>query len=214
MKKLLSVFLILGLALPVLSGCQSTIASSWEAEQEKKVFDFDLSDIYSEETGFHFPGISWGETFADYQAKFDYPVTELLNYGDDEKKVYEADDLRMKIFDRVTNSGALSCDGNDVCTEISVAFDTNGKESELSQDEMKEKLETYLREKFGEPADTEKTEQEVGKEMANTVTYVWKASAADGKKTEMHLGVMYLPYAGEPSCLSLGFLWTPAETGK
>lgn len=206
MKKFLILMLSILLGLSALTGCESTLAPLFEKDVAE-VPELSIEEFFSEEQGFHFPTAEWGINFADFQAKNDYPVSELLTYGDDENKLYSLDGMKRKVLGRVNDEASAAFNKEDICREVSVAFSMKTENPTISQDDFWKEYLPALTEKFGEPEKSEENGDLGDNDVKRTETYIWKYTTPDGKETELHFSAMYLSYAGEPSYIAIGFLW-------
>lgn len=215
MKKRTIVLSVLLAAAFALSGCKSTLREGMEAiEAANRIEELDLNTVFSEEEGFHAPGIRWGLKLKEIPVVQDYTLQGMVSYGQDGEMTYKAVGLQNRFLGRVNDEATVTVNKNEVGFMVSYLFSADQLEEErktdpelIGQKALSEQYFQKLTEAFGEPDDvTEHTENIQGLDTKYR-TYFWSCETADGKQTQMQWADAYVAGADEPNYVTLGFVW-------
>ena len=103
MKKTFMILLSLLLTASLMSaaGCRSRLKEGIERDRKRYIVnEFSLEDAYSEEEGFHYPGVPWGTGIASLQELLGVTISDVAGYGENGVLFYNADQLRTKVLAR------------------------------------------------------------------------------------------------------------------
>ena len=214
MKKASMIFLSFVLILSMLStaACRSRLQEGIERDRKRYIVnEFSLEDAYSEEEGYHFPGLTWGDPISAVQEKLGVMITKVNGYGTNNIISYDAEQLRIKLLGRTSDGATIVCVG-DVMYMISAVFESNGDEvSVIGQSDLKEQYVAKMTEVYGEPSNHENMEKEIQEQKMYYETWYWDAKTSDGKDTQIQFGTSSAIPGGEPAYISLGVVWLMDE---
>ncbi|GEM_PF-2957140 len=198
-----------------LTGCKSTLAEAIALEKARSIVnELDLDAIFSEEEGFHYPGVAWNANVEAVQAATNSAITKLYGYGTNGSTIYTAEYLRSKLLGRKNDDATVSFTESDGCYMFAFVFSNDEVTSDvLSQSDLFEQYYAKLCEKFGEPDDKiETTPDEESDTVTDTTTYLWEYETPDGTVTQLQWGEAFLDYTEEPDYITLGLVWRVANT--
>lgn len=209
MKKTITVLTALLLALALAgTGCRSRLKEGIEQDKKRYVVDeLDPEKCYSEEDGYHYPGVPWGTHVGGLQEAIGVSVSKVSGYGENNVIFYEAQQLRGKIMGRTSDGSSVGCVGDTIYL-ISLVFDSSSSEvAGISQSDLRSQYLEKLKAAFGEPDDYQQT-QKVISEITNYYDiWYWDAETPDGKKTQFQLASSATLPGGEPAYISVGVVW-------
>ncbi len=208
------------IALGVLSGagCRSMIEMRLMNEAERSVpKPLTLSELYTEQGGYCFPGFTWGQNFSDFQRLTDFAVTDLEGYTENGETVYTAGDLHRTIFGRENDSGNVGILDDEIVDFVSIGFQTpeTPDENTLSIAELSSKMQEELVRLFREPDETVTHSDTVNNVVYTMRTSFWRKEV-NGRVTELQWGTATAAGMEDPSFASLGvaFSFPEGETNQ
>lgn len=204
--------LALGLALcfgaMTLFGCRSTIGPAIEeAKRRAQVHEIDVSDMFSEESGFHYPGYVWGHEFSEFQKAADFPITGIAGYSED-GTFYDCSEWNVKI-------GELQNDGATVAADMEervqlVLFEFDGDKTSLST-ELFENFAEEIGKNFEIKPSVEERDDQADNATYHYVTYYWRYTMEDGKETSLQWAAAYVKGAENPSAMTFSLSYIAPE---
>ena len=210
MKKTFMILLSLLLTASLMSaaGCRSRLKEGIERDRKRYIVnEFSLEDAYSEEEGFHYPGVPWGTGIASLQELLGVTISDVAGYGENGVLFYNADQLRTKVLGRTSDGASIGC-VKDTLYMISHVFDSGSDETaSISQKDLRDQYLEKVKEAFGEPDRHEETERVISEVTNYYDVWYWDAETADGKKTEFQLASSSILKGGDPSYISIGVVW-------
>lgn len=213
MRKIGAVLAAAVLALCSLAGCKSTLRAALEVAAEQEAYhEIDLSKVYSENDGYHYPGILWGYEVKECQEALNYSIDKVSAYGTNGESIFDLQRVHVTVNGRKNDNATLAATKDNITYMVTAAFDNeNPEEGELSQRELFNSYYETLVEKFGEPTSTVDEDRKADAKTMHYISHAWKATTPEGKETEMQLGAAFEIGSEDPTYVTFGFVWSNKE---
>ena len=208
LQKLLALVLSAVLVCVTFSGCMSPLASALEAERKaREVKPLDLKEIFNEEQGFHFPGLQWDMDVTAVREKTQAPITTIIGYSEGGEVAYNANGMRMSVFDQVNDQTAVTVTKDGIVYLISLIYYQDGSNAgrTMGLEEIYNGLQKELTQAYGE-ASALTDDHEVNGTKTVTESLEWTYSLKDMRVTHLQLAKTTVGDAKEPGYISLGFV--------
>ena len=207
MKKA-AVLLSLLLMILALSGCMSPLARSIELERKlNRVTELDLEQVFSEEEGFHYPGISWGSTIQEVRDITGAPLDNIVGYAENGDIVYSGLGFKVSLLNVTDDQTTAGVTHEGQCYMISLIYmNDENTVRDVKLKDLYDRVRAQLTERFGEGTETKDTHP-VSNVATTTITSDWSHTDKNGRTTHLQLGTAQVAGTDEPGFFSLGFVW-------
>jgi len=215
MKKLTALFTaVLLLAASLLTGCRSPLSRG--LERSAKLYgtnELDLTTVFSEEDGFHYPEITWDMTIEQIQETTYASIAQLMGVSDEYGISYEMSGLTKALLGRKNDSSVVNTNPDGLCYLVSIVYELSDNEGikSIGLQDLFDQYGEKIREVYGEPEDSVDEVRTVESTKVRYVTSYWEYTTASGITTQLQWSVAYVSGATAPSYLTLGFTATEAE---
>ncbi|MBR0087995.1 MAG: hypothetical protein IJL98_09690 [Lachnospiraceae bacterium] len=207
MKKAAVLFTVLLLLLSF-TGCMSPLAKSMELERKlNQVTELDLDQIFSEEEGFHYPGVSWGRSIKEVREIVGAPLDNVAGYAENGDIIYSGLGFKVSLLNVTDDQTTAAVTHEGLCYMISLMYmDDENTVREMKLKDLYDQVKEKLTERFGEAEETKGTHS-VGNVATTTVIVDWSHTDKNGRTTHLQMATAQLAGSQEPSFFSLGFVW-------
>jgi len=214
MKKIIVFCLSLVLALVTCTGCQSTLKQAIDLQRYRDtVRNIDFGTMFTEENGYVFEGVAWGQSAGDFQDDFYSPITELYaEYGDGTKS-YKADNFVYYYSGRKNSDALITFTAEGELYNISLIFSTEDRSStSLTQSALYDAMVEAAKKVFGEPNIEINEKMEMNEDQTGVEKGVcWEYTLADGHVTSVEIASIFTTTLAEPEYISLDIVWKIPE---
>lgn len=205
---------ILASSVVLFTGCRSLIEMRVLEEQERLIaYELDLKECYSEAEGYHFPHVTWGQNFADFQRATNTAVTDVEGYAETGETIFTCGDLHIMLNGRRNDGANMATKENDVVSFVSISFTPSKNPDDLPLQQLFDDYKATLTETFGAPDDRAERTETVGEISYQYETYYWRAKAGD-KDTELQWSTARVSGSDVVRIVALGFVWPEEKAAE